>query len=111
MSDGILLVDADDTSITVTWPPIGKPSKSSPTKYSLQYRPSTSATDDGKDSGGSFLYTRREPLGVVAAIGAWNYPQQIACWKGAPALAAGNGIRDGLQRSGEGDQRRYRDQR
>lgn len=57
MSEGILLVDADDTSITVTWPPIGKPSKSSPTKYSLQYRPSTSATDDGKDSGGSFLYT------------------------------------------------------
>ncbi|KAL7428059.1 hypothetical protein ACHAXH_004170 [Discostella pseudostelligera] len=57
MSDGILLVDADDTSITVTWPPIGKPSKSNPPKYSLQYRPSTSASDDGKDSGGSFLYT------------------------------------------------------
>ena len=57
MSEGILLVDADDTSITVTWPPIGKPSKSNPTKYSLQYRPSTSASDDGKDSGGALLYT------------------------------------------------------
>ncbi len=40
----------------------------------------------------SFVYTRREPLGVVAAIGAWNYPIQIACWKAAPALAAGNAV-------------------
>ncbi len=44
------------------------------------------------DLGGSFLYTRREPLGVVAAIGAWNYPIQIACWKAATALAAGNAM-------------------
>src|SRR5579863_5999446 len=34
----------------------------------------------------SFVYTRREPLGVCAGIGAWNYPIQIACWKSAPAL-------------------------
>ncbi|WP_110665764.1 betaine-aldehyde dehydrogenase [Salinicola halophilus] len=40
----------------------------------------------------SFVYTRREPLGVVGAIGAWNYPVQIACWKAAPALAAGNAV-------------------
>ncbi len=37
-------------------------------------------------------YTRREPLGVVAGIGAWNYPLQIACWKSAPALACGNAM-------------------
>ena len=42
------------------------------------------------DLGGSFAYTRREPLGVCAGIGAWNYPIQIACWKSAPALACGN---------------------
>jgi betaine-aldehyde dehydrogenase len=41
---------------------------------------------------GSFVYTRREPLGVTAGIGAWNYPIQIACWKSAPALAAGNAM-------------------
>ncbi|MDN3520031.1 betaine-aldehyde dehydrogenase [Halomonas ramblicola] len=41
---------------------------------------------------GSFVYTRREPLGVIGAIGAWNYPIQIACWKTAPALAAGNAV-------------------
>ena len=40
----------------------------------------------------AFGYTRREPLGVVAGIGAWNYPIQIACWKAAPALAAGNAM-------------------
>ncbi len=40
----------------------------------------------------SFVYTRREPLGVCAGIGAWNYPIQIACWKTAPALAAGNAM-------------------
>ncbi|WP_284946788.1 betaine-aldehyde dehydrogenase [Acidisoma cladoniae] len=37
-------------------------------------------------------YTRREPLGIVAGIGAWNYPLQIACWKSAPALACGNAM-------------------
>ncbi|MGF1766811.1 betaine-aldehyde dehydrogenase [Enterovibrio makurazakiensis] len=37
-----------------------------------------------------FFYTRKEPLGVCAGIGAWNYPIQIAMWKAGPALAAGN---------------------
>ncbi|KAL9190793.1 hypothetical protein ACHAXT_000499 [Thalassiosira profunda] len=58
MNDGgIILVDADDSSITVSWPPMGKASSSGPTKYSLQFRPSTSADDNGIDSGGSLLYT------------------------------------------------------
>ncbi|KAJ8376282.1 hypothetical protein SKAU_G00068620 [Synaphobranchus kaupii] len=42
--------------------------------------------------GGSFAYTRREPLGVCVGIGAWNYPFQIAAWKSAPALACGNAM-------------------
>ena len=42
--------------------------------------------------GNDFFYTRREPLGVCLGIGAWNYPLQIACWKAAPALAAGNSM-------------------
>ena len=46
-----------------------------------------------QDLGGSnFYYTRREPLGVCAGIGAWNYPIQIAMWKSGPALAAGNAM-------------------
>ncbi len=36
--------------------------------------------------------TFREPLGVVALIVPWNFPLAIACWKVAPALAAGNTI-------------------
>ena len=42
--------------------------------------------------GADFAYTKRVPLGVCVGIGAWNYPQQIACWKAAPALAAGNAM-------------------
>src|SRR5215213_9709544 len=36
--------------------------------------------------------TFREPLGVVGMIVPWNFPLTIACWKVAPALAAGNTI-------------------
>jgi len=42
--------------------------------------------------GQDFAYTMREPLGVCLGIGAWNYPTQIAAWKGAPALACGNAM-------------------
>jgi aldehyde dehydrogenase (NAD+) len=36
-----------------------------------------------------FAYTRREPVGVVAAIVPWNSPLLLLTWKLAPALAAG----------------------
>lgn len=36
-----------------------------------------------------FTYTRRESVGVVAAIVPWNFPLLVASWKLAPALAAG----------------------
>ncbi|KAL8861559.1 MAG: hypothetical protein Q9178_002083 [Gyalolechia marmorata] len=38
----------------------------------------------------AWVYTKKEPLGVCAGIGAWNYPIQIALWKSAPCMAAGN---------------------
>jgi betaine-aldehyde dehydrogenase len=41
---------------------------------------------------GGFDFTIRQPLGVVAAIVPWNFPFPIACWKIAPALAAGNTV-------------------
>lgn len=37
-----------------------------------------------------FVYTRREPLGVVGAIIPWNFPLLMAIWKLGPALACGN---------------------
>ena len=39
---------------------------------------------------GGFDFTLRQAMGVVAAIVPWNFPFPIACWKVAPALAAGN---------------------
>jgi acyl-CoA reductase-like NAD-dependent aldehyde dehydrogenase len=39
---------------------------------------------------GGIDMTFREPLGVVGLIVPWNFPLTIACWKMAPALAAGN---------------------
>ncbi|HEY6760557.1 MAG TPA: aldehyde dehydrogenase [Baekduia sp.] len=41
---------------------------------------------------GYLLYTRHEPVGVVAAIMAWNSPLMLMTWKVAPALAAGCAI-------------------
>jgi len=41
---------------------------------------------------GGFDFTLRQPMGVVAAIVPWNFPFPIACWKVAPALAAGNTV-------------------
>lgn len=38
---------------------------------------------------GGKTYVRREPVGVVGAIAPWNYPQALAAFKHAPALAAG----------------------
>jgi len=39
---------------------------------------------------GGLNFTLRQPMGVIAAIVPWNFPFPIACWKVAPALAAGN---------------------
>ncbi len=44
------------------------------------------------DKKGYFNFTRYEPLGVVAAITAWNSPLLLLAWKLAPALAAGNTV-------------------
>ncbi len=40
----------------------------------------------------AMLFSRREPLGVVAAITPWNFPIAIPAWKIAPALAYGNAV-------------------
>ncbi|WP_418594369.1 betaine-aldehyde dehydrogenase [Ponticoccus sp. (in: a-proteobacteria)] len=51
-----------------------------------------SLTGEHVQLGENWGYTVREPLGLCVGIGAWNYPTQIACWKGAPALACGNAM-------------------
>jgi betaine-aldehyde dehydrogenase len=49
---------------------------------------------EGK-SAGEYLkdhtsFVRREPIGVIGQVTPWNYPLNMAVWKFAPALAAGN---------------------
>lgn len=44
------------------------------------------------DKPGMFAFTRREPIGVVAAIVPWNSPLMLLTWKLAPLLAAGNTV-------------------
>ena len=41
------------------------------------------------DKANFLVYTRNEPVGVVAAIVPWNSPLLLLAWKLAPALAAG----------------------
>lgn len=41
---------------------------------------------------GHEAWTRREPIGVIAAITPWNNPLGLLSWKLFPALAAGNTI-------------------
>lgn len=41
------------------------------------------------DGGGHHVYTLLEPVGVAALILPWNFPVMTACFKLAPALAAG----------------------
>ena len=39
-----------------------------------------------------FLFTVRDPIGVVVGIGPFNFPLNLLCHKVAPALAAGNPV-------------------
>jgi aldehyde dehydrogenase (NAD+) len=40
----------------------------------------------------TFIYTVRDPVGVVACVTPWNFPIAIPAWKIAPALVAGNTV-------------------
>ena len=88
-----------ELSILETWD-TGKPlsetlvADASSAADALEYFGGLAATLSGEhiQLGQDFVYTRREPLGVCVGIGAWNYPTQIAAWKGAPALACGNAM-------------------
>jgi betaine-aldehyde dehydrogenase len=37
-------------------------------------------------------FVRREPVGVIGQVTPWNYPLNMATWKFAPAIAAGNTV-------------------
>lgn len=62
----------------------------------LRYFAAQTLEPDGETypshSPATFLYARREPVGVVCAITPWNFPIAIPAWKIAPALAYGNTV-------------------
>jgi aldehyde dehydrogenase (NAD+) len=62
----------------------------------LRYYAAQTLEPDGETypshSANTFLYARREPVGVVSAITPWNFPIAIPAWKIAPALAYGNSV-------------------
>ncbi len=51
---------------------------------------------DGRSAGeylaGHTSFVRREPIGVIGQVTPWNYPLNMAVWKIAPAIAAGNSV-------------------
>jgi aldehyde dehydrogenase (NAD+) len=62
----------------------------------LRYYAAQTLEPDGETypshSASTFLYARREPVGVVSAITPWNFPIAIPAWKIAPALSYGNSV-------------------
>lgn len=56
-------------------------------KIISQVRPPVHVSEDNAEQ---FIETRYVPLGVVCAIAPWNFPVNLAIWKIAPALLAGN---------------------
>mgnify|MGYP001202118485 FL=1 len=60
-------------------------------EYYAGLAPAMQGTQQDLDAD-TFFISKREPLGVCVGIGAWNYPIQIACWKSAACLAAGNSM-------------------
>jgi aldehyde dehydrogenase (NAD+) len=62
----------------------------------LRYYSGQTLEPDGETypshSPATFLYARREPVGVVSVITPWNFPIAIPAWKIAPALAYGNSV-------------------
>ena len=46
----------------------------------------------GEYMAGHTSFVRREPVGVIGQVTPWNYPMDMAVWKFAPAVAAGNTV-------------------
>ncbi|CAI3803855.1 aldehyde dehydrogenase family protein [Pseudarthrobacter sp. MM222] len=44
------------------------------------------------DDGATYAELHYKPIGVVGAIGPWNWPMMIAIWQLAPALRMGNAV-------------------
>jgi aldehyde dehydrogenase (NAD+) len=61
-------------------------------RYVVSLLASSPVEQDAARFLGGDLVIRYEPMGVIAGIVPWNYPQTLSSFKYAPALAAGNTI-------------------
>lgn len=88
----------EQIALELTWQ-MGRPSRYAPNevrgaleraRHMIQIAPQALADIDAGPKEGFTRFVRREPLGVVFAIAAWNYPYLIAVNSVVPAIMAGN---------------------
>ncbi len=70
--------------------PLWRIAPPAPTRWNSSAASRGRAQRRADPAGGRLGLYEANPARHRAGIGAWNYPQQIACWKAAPALVAGN---------------------
>jgi acyl-CoA reductase-like NAD-dependent aldehyde dehydrogenase len=90
----------DEIAAEITWQ-MGRPISQSPgevrgfeerARYMISIAEEALADIDVGPKEGFRRFIRREPLGVVLAVAAWNYPLLIAVNSVVPALLAGNAV-------------------
>jgi acyl-CoA reductase-like NAD-dependent aldehyde dehydrogenase len=90
----------DAIAIDLTWQ-MGRPIRYSPNevrgtleraRYMIDIAPEALADIDAAPKEGFKRFVRREPLGVVFTVAAWNYPYLIAVNSVVPAIMAGNAV-------------------
>jgi acyl-CoA reductase-like NAD-dependent aldehyde dehydrogenase len=90
----------DEIALELTWQ-MGRPISASPgevrgtlerARFMIDAAENALRDVDVGDKSGFTRFIRREPLGVVLTIAAWNYPYLIAVNSVVPALMAGNAV-------------------
>jgi acyl-CoA reductase-like NAD-dependent aldehyde dehydrogenase len=90
----------DAIALELTWQ-MGRPIRYTPgevrgtlerARHMIQIAPQALADTDVGPKEGFTRFLRREPLGVVFTVAAWNYPYLIAVNSVVPALMAGNAV-------------------
>ncbi len=90
----------DAIALELTWQ-IGRPIRYTPNevngtlqraRYMIEIAPQALADIDAGPKAGFTRFVRREPLGVVFTVAAWNYPYLIAVNSVIPAIMAGNSV-------------------
>jgi acyl-CoA reductase-like NAD-dependent aldehyde dehydrogenase len=90
----------EEIAAELTWQ-MGRPLRYAPNevrgtleraRHMIQIAPQALGDIDAGPKEGFTRFVRREPLGVVFAVAAWNYPYLIAVNSVVPAIMAGNAV-------------------